>query len=133
MAEAKKKMAQAEAGSKNHSSEILDNLLSKGKKNGGTLTYGELVEALQREDLSPDEIDKMYDTFSKKGIEIVDDSNTSDDQEDEVEDKDSEEVEIDLTTIKPGTGMMLRELSIWGNEKLKIMMKGDKSIVQVAN
>ncbi|MDD3239990.1 MAG: hypothetical protein PHW47_07905 [Lachnospira sp.] len=44
-----------------------------------------------------------------------------------------EEVEIDLTTIKPGTGMMLRELSIWGNEKLKIMMKGDKSIVQVAN
>ena len=97
MAEAKKKTAQAEAGSKNHSSEILDNLLSKGKKNGGTLTYGELVEALQREDLSPDEIDKMYDTFSKKGIEIVDDSNTSDDQEDEVEDKDSEEVEIDLS------------------------------------
>ena len=29
MAEAKKKAVQAEAGSKNHSSEILDNLLSK--------------------------------------------------------------------------------------------------------
>ena len=59
MAEAKKK--QAEAGSKNRSSEIVDNLLSKGKKNGGTLTYGELVEALQTQDLSPDEIDNMYD------------------------------------------------------------------------
>ena len=115
MAEAKKKMAQAEAGSKNHSSEILDNLLSKGKKNGGTLTYGELVEALQREDLSPDEIDKMYDTFSKKGIEIVDDSNTSDDQEDEVEDKDSEEVEIDLSvpegvSIDDPVRMYLKEI-----------------------
>ena len=115
MAEAKKKTAQAEAGSKNHSSEILDNLLSKGKKNGGTLTYGELVEALQREDLSPDEIDKMYDTFSKKGIEIVDDSNTSDDQEDEVEDKDSEEVEIDLSvpegvSIDDPVRMYLKEI-----------------------
>ena len=115
MAEAKKKMAQAEAGSKNHSSEILDNLLSKGKKNGGTLTYGELVEALQREDLSPDEIDKMYDTFSKKGIEIVDDSNTNDDTDDEVEDKESEEVEIDLSvpegvSIDDPVRMYLKEI-----------------------
>ena len=85
MAEAKKKAVQAEAGSKNHSSEILDNLLSKGKKNGGTLTYGELVEAVQKEDLSPDEIDQMYDTFSKKGIEIVDDSSNTDDADDDVE------------------------------------------------
>ena len=115
MAEAKKKMAQAEAGSKNHSTEILDNLLSKGKKNGGTLTYGELVEALQREDLSPDEIDKMYDTFSKKGIEIVDDSNTNDDTDDEVEDKESEEVEIDLSvpegvSIDDPVRMYLKEI-----------------------
>ena len=115
MAEAKKKMAQAEAGSKNPSSEILDNLLSKGKKNGGTLTYGELVEALQREDLSPDEIDKMYDTFSKKGIEIVDDSNTNDDTDDEVEDKESEEVEIDLSvpegvSIDDPVRMYLKEI-----------------------
>ena len=41
----------AEAGSKNRSSEIVDSLLSKGKKNGGTLTYGELVEALQTQHL----------------------------------------------------------------------------------
>ena len=71
MAEAKK--IQAVAGSRNRSSEIVENLLSKGKSNGGTLTYGELVEALQTQDLSPDEIDNMYDTFSRKGIEIIDD------------------------------------------------------------
>ena len=72
----------AAAMGKNRSSEIIANLLSKGKSNGGTLTYGELVEALQTQDLSPDEIDDMYDTFSKKGIEIVDDSG-SESQEDE--------------------------------------------------
>ena len=114
MAEAKRK--QAEAGSKNRSSEIVDNLLSKGKKNGGTLTYGELVEALQTQDLSPDEIDNMYDMFSTKGIEIVDDSNSGDQQDDDVDpdDKD-EEVEIDLSvpegvSIDDPVRMYLKEI-----------------------
>ncbi|SDG01408.1 RNA polymerase primary sigma factor [Selenomonas sp. WCT3] len=114
MAEAKKK--QAEAGSKNRSSEIVDNLLSKGKKNGGTLTYGELVEALQTQDLSPDEIDNMYDMFSTKGIEIIDDSNSGDQQDDDVDpdDKD-EEVEIDLSvpegvSIDDPVRMYLKEI-----------------------
>ena len=92
MAEAKKKnVAQAEAGNKSHSSEIVENLLSKGTKNGGTLTYGELVEALQQEDLTPDEIDRMYDTFSQQGIEIVDDSSSTDvgDEDIDIDDKDS--------------------------------------------
>ena len=116
MAEAKRK--QAEAGSRNRSSEILENLLSKGKMNGGTLTYGELVDALQTQDLSPDEIDMMYDTFSKKGIEIVDDSNTDEptdeDLDVDVDDKD-EEVEIDLSvpegvSIDDPVRMYLKEI-----------------------
>ncbi|SDZ79817.1 RNA polymerase sigma factor RpoD [Selenomonas ruminantium] len=118
MAEAKKrKVAQAEAGSKNHSSEIVENLLSKGNKNGGTLTYGELVEALQQEDLTPDEIDRMYDTFSQQGIEIVDDSSTTDvgDEDIDVDDKDTEEVEIDLSvpegiSIDDPVRMYLKEI-----------------------
>ncbi|MCR5438186.1 MAG: RNA polymerase sigma factor RpoD [Selenomonas sp.] len=114
MAEAKKK--QAEAGSKNRSSEIVDNLLSKGKKNGGTLTYGELVEALQTQDLSPDEIDNMYDMFSTKGIEIIDDSNSGDQQDDDVDSDDKdEEVEIDLSvpegvSIDDPVRMYLKEI-----------------------
>ena len=36
-------------------------------------------------DLSPDEIDNMYDTFSRKGIEIIDDSNSNDQSDDEVD------------------------------------------------
>ena len=118
MAEAKKKnVAQAEAGSKNHSSEIVENLLSKGTKNGGTLTYGELVEALQQEDLTPDEIDRMYDTFSQQGIEIVDDSSSTDvgDEDIDTDDKDGEEVEIDLSvpegiSIDDPVRMYLKEI-----------------------
>ena len=116
MAEAKKKIGvQAEAGSKNHSSEIVENLLAKGAKNGGTLTYGELVEALQQEDLSPDEIDRMYDTFSQQGIEIVDDSSNVDTVDDEIDDKETEDVEIDLSvpegiSIDDPVRMYLKEI-----------------------
>jgi RNA polymerase primary sigma factor len=116
MAEAKKKnVAQAEAGNKNHSSEIVENLLAKGAKNGGTLTYGELVEALQQEDLSPDEIDRMYDTFSQQGIEIVDDSSNVDTVDDEIDDKETEDVEIDLSvpegiSIDDPVRMYLKEI-----------------------
>ena len=118
MAEAKNKLAKSEPGIKNHSSEIVEELLAKGKKNGGTLTYGELVDALQQEDLSPDEIDTMYDTFSKRGIEIVDDSNSGEDVDDDVDvdvdDKD-EEIEIDLSvpegiSIDDPVRMYLKEI-----------------------
>ena len=62
----------------NHSSQIVTNLLRKGQLNGGTLTYGELVEALQKQDLSPDDIEELYDTFSQARIEIVDDDDEGD-------------------------------------------------------
>ena len=73
----------------NRSSKIVSTLLSKGKQNGGTLTYGELVEALQKQDLTPDEIDELYETFNQTGIEIID---VDDTEEDEVlvEDEDRE-------------------------------------------
>lgn len=114
MAEAKNQ--QATATSKNRSSEIVERLLSKGKNNGGTLTYGELMEALQAQDLTPDEIDSLYDMFSRKGIEIVDDSTQNDDVVDEVElDDKEEEIEIDLTvpegiSIDDPVRMYLKEI-----------------------
>ena len=114
MAEARNQ--QATATSKNRSSEIVERLLSKGKTNGGTLTYGELMEALQAQDLTPDEIDSLYDMFSRKGIEIVDDTNQNDDVVDEVEiDDKEEEIEIDLTvpegiSIDDPVRMYLKEI-----------------------
>ena len=79
--------------------EIIERLLAKGKKNGGTLTYGELIDALQKQDMSPDEMDDMYQRFSDEGVEIVDDVQISATEEEPVDDEppEKEEVEIDLS------------------------------------
>ena len=57
---------------KSVSNEHFNELLHKGKKRGGMLTYAEIMDTLQGEDLTPDEIDDMYEVFNTKGIEIVD-------------------------------------------------------------
>ncbi|EGO63331.1 RNA polymerase sigma factor RpoD [Acetonema longum DSM 6540] len=57
---------------KNLPTEHVNELLHKGKKRGGVLTYSEIMDTFQGEDLSPDEIDDMYEMFTTKGIEIVD-------------------------------------------------------------
>ena len=79
--------------------EIIERLLAKGKKNGGTLTYGELIDALQKQDMSPDEMDDMYQRFSDEGVEIVDDVPAAVEEEpvDDDPPEKEEEVEIDLT------------------------------------
>ena len=115
MADAKKKtVPTVHTGDKeNHSAAIVASLLEKGKKNGGTLTYGEIVEALQAQDMSTDEIDNFYEAFGKKGIEIVDDSNGQ--SEDDGGDKQEEEVDIDLSipegiSIDDPVRMYLKEI-----------------------
>lgn len=70
--------------------DAISKLLDKGKKTG-VLTYNEIMESLQSIDMSPDEIDELYDTFTKRGIDIIDngndigpddDSNLKDDEDD---------------------------------------------------
>ncbi len=114
MAESKKAAAKAAAdkAGTSQSASIVAALLEKGKKNGGTLTYGEIVEALQTQDMSPDEIDDLYETFNKKGIDVVDDSN---DQSDDGDDKPDEDVDIDLSvpegiSIDDPVRMYLKEI-----------------------
>ena len=95
------------------SSAIVSSLLTKGRGNGGVLTYGELMTALQEQELTPDEIEDLYETFSNKGIEIVDDSNRAQAEVDE--DKSEEEVDIDLSipegiSIDDPVRMYLKEI-----------------------
>lgn len=98
------------------SADLIDKLLSKGTKNDGTLTYGELMESLQKLELTADAIDRMYETFSKKGIEIVDDTSQNvQDDDDIVDTQDAEEVEIDLSvpegiSIDDPVRMYLKEI-----------------------
>ena len=95
------------------SSAIVSSLLAKGRGNGGVLTYGELMTALQEQELTPDEIDDLYETFSHKGIEIVDDSNRA--QADIDEEKGEEDTDIDLSipegiSIDDPVRMYLKEI-----------------------
>jgi RNA polymerase primary sigma factor len=99
--------------------EIMNKLLTKGKANGGVLTYGEIIDVLQSEDLSPEEIEEIYESFGGKGIELVDDSqfDSSDDDDDvsEVELNSQEDVEIDLSipegiSIDDPVRMYLKEI-----------------------
>ena len=98
-------MAEGTEQKKAPGAEIIERLLAKGKKNGGTLTYGELIDALQKQEMSPDEMDVLYHRFTEGNVEIVDDTavgESADDEPpelgDEFDKEDAEtEVEIDLS------------------------------------
>ena len=99
--------------------EIIEKLLVKGKKQGGVLTYSEIMDELQGEDLSPDEIDDMYEAFTGKGIEIVDEGHDTDklaEREDtNLDSNESDEADIDLSipegiSIDDPVRMYLKEI-----------------------
>lgn len=45
-------------------------LINKGKKNG-SLTYKEIMEAMDHIDLSPEQIEKIYEVLEMTGVEII--------------------------------------------------------------
>ena len=59
------------AEKKNIPADSFNDLLHAAKKRGGVLTSAEFLDRFQNEDLSPDEIDDIYEFFTTKGIEIV--------------------------------------------------------------
>ena len=83
----------------------LDELMEKGRANGGTLTYSELISALEQREMSPDEMDVLYHRFTEENVEIVDDTAVGESADDELPElgdefdkEDAEtEVEIDLS------------------------------------
>ncbi|MBR2216097.1 MAG: RNA polymerase sigma factor RpoD [Selenomonadaceae bacterium] len=93
--------------SSNHSSEWKTRIEELENKKGGTITYSELFGAVQARDLTPDEIDELYEDFSKKGIEIVDDSaagkpdTKEEEAEVEVEEVEEPDKEADLDLSVP--------------------------------
>ncbi len=56
--------------------ESVNELLQRGKKRG-SLSYHEIMDALQEVDLTPEQIDEIYEKFASQGIDIVPDSTDS--------------------------------------------------------
>lgn len=76
--------------------DAISKLLDKGKKTG-VLTYNEIMESLQSVDMSPDEIDELYDTFTKRGIDIIDNGNDLGPDDDSNLKDDEDDIDIDLS------------------------------------
>ncbi|MDI6893523.1 MAG: RNA polymerase sigma factor RpoD [Bacillota bacterium] len=50
---------------------LMGTLIEKGKKTG-SLTYGEIMDTLARADLTPDQIEEVYDRLAQERIQVVD-------------------------------------------------------------
>jgi RNA polymerase primary sigma factor len=73
---------------KNNKMIAVKELIDKGKKNG-SLTYKEIMEAIDHIDLSPEQIEKIYEVFEMTGVEIIGEASGSDSE--------TEPEEIDLS------------------------------------
>lgn len=76
--------------------EGLNELVAKGKKQG-VLTYKEIMDTLQEVELTPDQIDEIYERFANQGIDIVPDPSeeSSEDGEQEIQSDSTERVHED--------------------------------------
>lgn len=52
--------------------QLVKKLIEKGKKNG-TLTYKEIMDELEEIDLSPEQIEKIYEVLENMGIDVIGD------------------------------------------------------------
>ncbi len=92
-------MSQAKKGNQEQQQEHIDELLSKGKEHGGVLTYKEILDSMQSsEDMTPEDMDEMYELFARKGIEVVDEIRGAEAAEvsstDNTDDLDAEELSV---------------------------------------
>ncbi len=67
---------------KNAKMAAVKELIDKGKKNG-SLTYKEIMEAMDHIDLSPEQIEKIYEVLEMTGVEIIGEVNDNSAEEEE--------------------------------------------------
>ena len=73
----------------------IDALIKKGKSQGA-LSYSEIIDTLQTVELTPEQIEKVYEAFVKNGISIL----TDDSQTSEPEASNEAEVQEDVASEK---------------------------------
>ncbi|WP_164917269.1 RNA polymerase sigma factor RpoD [Clostridium sp. JN-9] len=79
---------------KNAKMQIVKKLIEKGKKNN-SLTYKEIMDELDEIDLSPEQIEKIYEVLESMGIEIVGDMHDIEVHEEELDLSVPEGISID--------------------------------------
>ena len=94
--------------------EVTRELIARGKKAGNTLTYGEILEAFQNQEVSPEMLDELYETFGKQGIDLVDETADSDNEAgDGAMEKSEEEIDLSIPegiSIDDPVRMYLKEI-----------------------
>lgn len=77
-------------------------LIAHGRRKG-VITYREIMNTLEQVELSPDEIDEVYEALSRQGIEVISDNNDNDVEleaepaEEEFPAEVEEEVDLDIS------------------------------------
>lgn len=92
--------------------EVAPELIARGKKSGNSLTYGEVLEAFNNQDLSAETMEELYEALGKQGIEIVDEAADADGGEGVIE-KAGEEIDLTIPegiSIDDPVRMYLKEI-----------------------
>lgn len=121
--------------------EQIDELIRKGKANKGVLTYGDVMNLTNTlEDITPEDVEHIYEVITRKGLELVDDDNASDEDilplvgNDEDNDEPSSELENmsvpEGISIDDPVRMYLKEIGrvplLIGEDEVKLAKRMDK-------
>lgn len=112
---------------------ITEQLLKDGKKDGN-LSYDEIGDAFEKFQIDSDDIDELYKTFEKEGINLVDKKDLKDNDEEEV-DVTKEDLSVPKgVTVDDPVRMYLKEIGkislLTAEEEVEIakrMEAGDES------
>ncbi|MEW5952373.1 MAG: RNA polymerase sigma factor RpoD [Bacillota bacterium] len=83
--------------------ENVKDLIEKGKKNG-VLSYNEIMDSLQGTEITPEQIDDIYEKLAGMGIEVVAETPDLDSLDGNAMEPGPDEVEVDLT-VPEGVGI----------------------------
>ena len=124
--------------------EQIDELIRKGKANKGVLTYSDVMKLTNTmEDITTADVEHIYEVITLKGLELVEDDNSSDEDilplvDNDADDDDQEVSESELANLSVPEGisiddpvrMYLKEIGrvplLVGEDEVKLAKRMDK-------